>query len=390
MLFNILRGNNYSSSRNLQILLNPIFITFLHKTPKRSFSTKSIQGITEKTRNLLSNIRNNRGPGASRITRNLPRILIENPNNNVNNKTNIEKASVVSQPQQQPQVVVQNNNKPYEILTFSDSASQILQNSALIVARQVELLNVFLGFEQANKYQILDENQNCVGYIAEEQTFTSTLLRQLLRTHRNFRATILNPKGEIILKIHRPFAFINSRIFVSTNDGQLIGEVQQQWHLWRRRYNLFNKNIQFGKIDAGFLSWDFHIQDKKGVDVGSVNRNFGGFAKEIFTDMGQYVIRIDPETRPMSLDERAVILAAAISVDFDYFSRHSRHGGGGLFHLPILDDLQGRNSSDNDDVDAKEEVEEEEIFIDDDDYDDNGYDYGYDDNDDFDYFHDDD
>lgn len=44
--------------------------------------------------------------------------------------------------------------------------------------------------------------------------------------------------------------------------------------------------------------------------------------------MGQYVIRIDPETRPISLDERAIILAAAISVDFDYFSRHSRHGGG--------------------------------------------------------------
>ncbi|CAG8562097.1 4007_t:CDS:2 [Diversispora eburnea] len=288
MLFNILQRNNYSS-RNLQILLNPIFITFLHKTPKRPFSTKSIQGITEKTRNLLSNIRNNR----------------EKPNN-VNN-ANIEKTSIVSQPQEV--VILQNNNnKPHEILTFSDSASQILRNSALIVARQVELLNVFL-------------NQICVGYIAEEQTFTSTLLRQLFRTHRNFRATILNPNGEIILKIHRPFAFINSRIFVSTNDNQLIGEVQQQWHLWHKR----------------------------GVDFGSVNRNFGGFAKEIFTDMGQYVIRMDPETRLMSLDERAVILAAAISVDFDYFSRHSRHGGGGLFHLPILDDLQGRNSNVDDD-----------------------------------------
>ena len=31
--------------------------------------------------------------------------------------------------------------------------------------------------------------------------------------------------------------------------------------------------------------------------------------------------------RGLSLDERAVILAAAISIDFDYFSRHSEHGG---------------------------------------------------------------
>lgn len=51
---------------------------------------------------------------------------------------------------------------------------------------------------------------------------------------------------------------------------------------------------------------------------------------KIFTDTGQYVIRMDSEQstfKHLSLDERAVILAAAVSVDFDYFSRHSEHGG---------------------------------------------------------------
>lgn len=31
--------------------------------------------------------------------------------------------------------------------------------------------------------------------------------------------------------------------------------------------------------------------------------------------------------RGMTLDERAVMLATAVSIDFDYFSRHSGHGG---------------------------------------------------------------
>lgn len=31
----------------------------------------------------------------------------------------------------------------------------------------------------------------------------------------------------------------------------------------------------------GFLSWEFNIQDERGVVFGSVNRNFGGFAKEV-------------------------------------------------------------------------------------------------------------
>lgn len=31
--------------------------------------------------------------------------------------------------------------------------------------------------------------------------------------------------------------------------------------------------------------------------------------------------------RGMTLDERVVMMSAAVSIDFDYFSRHSGHGG---------------------------------------------------------------
>ncbi|KAH0142434.1 hypothetical protein KCU67_g14032, partial [Aureobasidium melanogenum] len=76
--------------------------------------------------------------------------------------------------------------------------------------------------------------------------------------------------------------------------------------------------------------------------IGSVNRNFGGFAREIFTDTGVYALRMDSaaleegaqEQMAMTLDQRAVMLATAVSIDFDYFSRHSGHvGGGGFFPL---------------------------------------------------------
>jgi len=145
------------------------------------------------------------------------------------------------------------------------------------------------------------------------------------------------------------------------------------------------------------LSWDFSLA-KRGNLIGSINRNFRGFGREIFTDTGQYVLRMDaasPETtnithsavrhfparskvrvpslgpgkngkevrlspekrlrqlqrlppeedklyqnrfeKPISptvdvvertvglltLDERAVMLATAVSIEFDYFSRHS-------------------------------------------------------------------
>ena len=131
------------------------------------------------------------------------------------------------------------------------------------------------------------------------------------------------------------------------------------------------------------LSWDFTLADLRGDLIGSINRNFRGFGREIFTDTGQYVLRMDassPETtnitnsaaiqrfperqveavkiakkdlplygsslsekalrrvesggsakalvertaaKGLTLDERAVMLATAVSIDFDYFSHTS-------------------------------------------------------------------
>lgn len=236
--------------------------------------------------------------------------------------------------------------------------------------------------------------------------------RQVLRTHRPFKASVLDLEGNEVLKIHRPFAFINSRIMISTPDDRLIGEVQQEWHLVRRKYNLFTieqpdpsmiekdesttaiskeraldgqglNRVQFAHIDGGFLALDFDMQDEQGRPMASVNRNFVGFARELFTDSGQYALRFDAAviqdlqqeqglgattasatTAPSSdsptatadgeknlqeakeiqaakdesalaqlesrggltLDQRAVMLACAVSIDFDYFSRHSGNG----------------------------------------------------------------
>ncbi|ORX89141.1 Scramblase, partial [Basidiobolus meristosporus CBS 931.73] len=214
-------------------------------------------------------------------------------------------------------------------LDMANPAARLLEHGTVVVTRQLEMLNIFMGFEQANKYAIADQYGNYLGFLAEEDTFGNTLARQLLRTHRKFNATVLDKEGNVILKIHRPFSWINSRIFIYRSDDTLIGEVQQEWHLWRRTYNLFIKERQFARIDSGFLSWEFLLQNEQGGMLGHVTRNFGGFAREIFTDTGTYMLKMDDvedNARALTLDERAVTLAAAVTIDFDYFSRHSRHG----------------------------------------------------------------
>lgn len=216
--------------------------------------------------------------------------------------------------------------------------------------------------------------------------------------------------GNIVLKVERPFSFINSRISIykgdDTTDGSTkIGECQQIWHPYRRKYSLFHRGRsaenasersvaladagnpdeayeEFANIDARLLAWDFYLQSETGAVLASVNRNFMGFGRELFTDTGQYVLRFDKQVadaevtarvekgvgineelqkvaaetqrakevaeaqptstalvttppedeRGLTLDQRAILLAAAVSIDIDYFSRH---GGGGM-HMPML------------------------------------------------------
>ena len=312
---------------------------------------------------------------------------------------------------------------PDGVLPRDHPAMAILGNSSLVIQRQLELMNVMLGFEQANRYIIMDGNGQTLGYIAEQDHgIGRTMARQFFRTHRSFTTHIFDAQQREVLRIHRPFAYINSRIRIydpvpeagfesegalvdaataehpmaqtsplKLEDMRIIGEAQQQWAPLRRKYNLFFHRelsppredntpriesgerptsettaltesttperaieagmVQFANVDEPFLSWDFTLRAADSKTIGNVNRNFRGFAREIFTDTGVYALRMDSaaqqnaalessdstdlvqhesEGTALTLDQRAVLLATAVSIDFDYFSRHSGVGGGGF------------------------------------------------------------
>lgn len=101
-----------------------------------------------------------------------------------------------------------------------------------------------------------------------------------------------------------------------------FAEVQQRWHLWRRRYDLFLRQVslylifpdsyeclfyrdkshrilsvaseaqpepalepesfrQFAKIDQGFLAWHFTLLGARGEEIASVDRTFRGIGREV-------------------------------------------------------------------------------------------------------------
>ena len=326
---------------------------------------------------------------------------------------------------------------PDGVLNESHPAAALLSHSSLVVTRQVEMMNIMLGFEQANRYVIMDPQGNHVGYMAERDLGMGNMMaRQTFSTHRSFTTHVFDKQQKEVLRFHRPFSWVSSRIGIydplevasvshsastalqdpqagalstdvakesaqvsplEVKDMRIIGEAQQQWAPLRRKYNLFlfrkppteqtqmdTKRIvvgdvplsnsqqlqdseaspnrrpgegdygQFAYVDEPWLSWDYSLLSANGCLIGSVNRNFAGFGREIFTDTGVYMLRMDaaalaeepkhlisktgrsseqavesPSVSGLTLDQRAIMLATAVSVDFDYFSRHSGGGGGG-------------------------------------------------------------
>lgn len=323
------------------------------------------------------------------------------------------------------------------ILKSDHPATDILTQSGIVVQRQLEMMNILVGFEQANRYVILDPHGNHIGYMAEHDGgIGRAMKRQFLATHRAFTTHVFDRHSREVLRFHRPFSWINSRIRVfdpwapSSNPAmssstslsthvdpvdspqisqlplsemRIIGEAHSQWAPLRRKYDLFLSHdlalseqgpgamskidgedlsrvqqqqiaasnttatpsfTQFAAIDERFLSWDFSLLDENSRLIGSVNRSWRGFGREIFTDTGSYVLRMDSagleeeashrhivsqthrgepayaealgardSNYGMTLDQRAVMLATAVTIDYDYFSRHS--GGGGYGFLPL-------------------------------------------------------
>lgn len=242
------------------------------------------------------------------------------------------------------------------IITEHDGIYDILKEPTLVIERQVELMNVVIGFEQANRYRIMNSNGEQIAYM-EEKDFgiMKALGRQFFRLHRPFELEVFNNYGDLILTIKRPFSFINSHIkaLLPGYDErgnlmhEVVGESVQKWHLWRRRYDLFklddevtDEYAQYGAIDSGFLAFDFPVYNDNGDVIASVDRNWVGLGRELFTDTGVYIVRMDPAAfagmgliypsvaGQLTLDQRAILLGNAVSIDFDYFSRHSRTTGG--------------------------------------------------------------
>lgn len=88
------------------------------------------------------------------------------------------------------------------VIKSQHPATKLLANSGLVVQRQIEMMNLFLGFEQANRYVIMDPQGNHIGFMAEHDGgFGKAMGRQWFRTHRAFTTHVFDREMKEVLRV---------------------------------------------------------------------------------------------------------------------------------------------------------------------------------------------
>ncbi len=68
---------------------------------------------------------------------------------------------------------------------------------------------------QANRYSIRNRAGTIIGFICEEsQSLSGTVLRNVLHTHRTFKADILDPNGHLLFRVRSSTVSIESFAFL--------------------------------------------------------------------------------------------------------------------------------------------------------------------------------
>jgi uncharacterized protein YxjI len=182
---------------------------------------------------------------------------------------------------------------------------------------------ILLNWEQRNEYSVTDEGNRPVGCVVEQGTgVVAALLRVLAGSHRPFNIAVLSINFEPILELDRQFFFLFSNMEVKGPAGERLGRVRRRFAVLYREYDLEDRHGRvFARIRSPlFRFWTFPVVDASGRQRAVITKKWSGLDKEVLTDADNFGVDFgDGRWMP---DQRAVIFAASIAIDFDFFENN--------------------------------------------------------------------
>ncbi len=188
------------------------------------------------------------------------------------------------------------------------------------------VLSMLTGWEVAREFDITDSVGRSRGTAAEQgQGFLAGLGRTYFSSWMPIQfAVFAYPGQQLVLTLQRPFFWWFSEMTVTGPDGQRFGSATRQFSILRKRYALRDASGQiFATIATPlFHPWTFPIFDRSGQQRGEIQKRWAGMTGEVFTEAHRFMIDLMNNDWPLA--HRAVILATALTIDYDSFESRGR------------------------------------------------------------------
>jgi uncharacterized protein YxjI len=195
---------------------------------------------------------------------------------------------------------------------------EVCGHDELHVVQRRELAEL-IGLETRNKYELRTTDGAVVGFAAEQgRGALASLARYFLGHWREFEILVFDAARRPVLRAFHPFRWFFQRLEVSDAAGRPLGAIQQRWGVFTARFDVEDASgrVVLAMSSGLFRPWTFPFF-RDGAEVARVEKKWSGLLTEAFTDGDRFRV-VFGSTRD---DERALLLAAAIFTDLQYFEK---------------------------------------------------------------------
>ncbi|KAL7062297.1 hypothetical protein AAHC03_01321 [Spirometra sp. Aus1] len=218
----------------------------------------------------------------------------------------------------------------------------LLSLDKLVVKQKKEMLEIFTGFETANKYVVLNAFGQQVFYAMES---SSVMARLFLGPSREFEMKLVDYSGTEVLNVYRPFkccaqcclccpcnASCLDEIEVKCPTSGTLGYIRQQRNGCQTLYcvqdvsdttllQILGPSLCCNVSCVGNdLSYQVLTADGNHT-IGIISKKWTGFLQEYLTDADTYAVTFPVD---LQVTAKALLMAAAFLIDFMFFENNQR------------------------------------------------------------------
>jgi len=237
------------------------------------------------------------------------------------------------------------HGQPGDPAGMSDNLRLQLQDlfaAAFVKVRQFrESLQMLVGWDQANKYEVISELGRPIFWAMEQpKGLLGSLARNFNPFYRNVTECITQD-GTVAMKVTFPWAFFFRRGEVEAWDGRPMGVVQQRWGWFRTVFEITTPGgASIASIEGPWfriIPWrDWVFEVRQGArPVGRIIKKWSGWFQEAFSNADNFEVQFEPGVDGRM---RQLMIAAALTLDLTQFEQPSEHRGNRSLLGRMLDD----------------------------------------------------